>query len=278
MTRQEEQLCAVEYARTKSPLVAARLVAANMRLVVKIANGYRGPEHDRSDLIQEGNLGLLQGVLRFDPKRGVRLCTYAAWWIRAYILKYTVANWRLVKAGTTLAQRRLFFGLTKQRRDLEGRGIEANSRNVAVAMNLKESDVVVMMERFAGAETSLEAPRGPSENDSWSDVLGGAPGLQPDVQLETIDFARELHRRVNALEATLEGRELAIFRRRLVCDEPATLAELAQDFGVSPERTRQLEGRLKARIRDHLTETLGDALEVGPSRRGSYDAPSPATQ
>jgi RNA polymerase sigma-32 factor len=264
MTREEEHLCANEYARTRAPLLAARLVAANMRLVVKIAFGFRRAQYDLSDLVQEGNLGLVQAVERYDPNRGIRLCSYAAWWIRAYILKYTLDNWRLVKAGTSETQRRLFFNLRKQQRLLESQGIEANARSLAAVLNVKEKDVAVMMERVTGAETSLDAPRGPPGGDdrSWVDILCAAPSLQPDLRFETADFAWQLRNRLKVIEGTLVGRELAIFRRRLLCDEPETLAELALDFGISRERIRQLEDRLKGRIRKDLKKSLGDALEV----------------
>jgi RNA polymerase sigma-32 factor len=272
MTREEEHACATEYAKTKAPRLAARLVAANMRLVVTIAYGYGRPGYDMADLVQEGNLGLVQGVSRYDPTRGVRLSSYAAWWIRAYILKYTLDNWRLVKAGTSQTQRRLFFNLQKQRRELESRGIEANSRNLAVALNVKEKDVVLMTERFAGVETSLDAPRGTAGDDEWSlsDRLGDTATLQPDVQVEAAEFAERLRTRLQTIEGRLAGRELEIFQRRLWCDEPETLAELAMDFGVSRERTRQLEDRLKGRIRLDLKNDLGDALETkrfSPGRR-----------
>jgi RNA polymerase sigma-32 factor len=284
MTREEEHLCALEYAKTKSPLLASRLVAANLRLVVKIAYGYRRPQYDIADLVQEGNLGLLHGVVKYDPTRGIRLCSYAAWWIRAYILKYTLDNWRLVKAGTTETQRRLFFTLQKERSELERRGIEGNSRNLAAALDVREKDVVIMLERIGGAETSLDAPRGPAgHEEAWSllDTLGDAPSLQPDVRLENADFARHLREHLKTFEDTLEGRELAIFRRRLLSDEPETLAALAADFGVSRERTRQLEERLKARIRIELTRGLGDALQIrrdakfsyAPAARGPWSTP-----
>lgn len=263
MTRDEEHLCASEYARTKSPLLAARLVAANMRLVVKIAFSFRRPPYDLSDLVQEGNLGLVQALERYDPNRGVRLCSYAAWWIRAYILKYTLDNWRLVKVGSSRAQRKLFFSLRKQQRSLESRGIEASIQNLAAGLNVKEKEVVLMIESATGAETPLDALRGPPGGDgrTLADVLGDVPALQPDLQLETADFASQLRGRLKGIEDTLAGRELAIFRRRLLCDEPETLAELALDFGVSRERTRQLEDRLKGRIRGDLTRDFGDALE-----------------
>ena len=275
MTREEENLCAVEYAQTKAPRLASRLVAANMRLVVRIAYGYRRPQYDIADLIQEGNLGLLHGVVKYDPTRGIRLCSYAAWWIRAYILKYTLDNWRLVKAGTTETQRRLFFTLRKQRAELERRGVEANSQNLAAALNAKEKDVVMMLERIAGAETSLDVPRGPPGHESWSlmETLGDAPAVQPDVRVEDADFARHLQARLKAFGDTLAGRELKIFRRRLLSEEPETLSMLAVDFGVSRERTRQLEERLKARLRCELTKDLGDALQI---RRGAVVPSAPA--
>jgi RNA polymerase sigma-32 factor len=277
MTREEEHLCALEYAKTKSPLLAARLVAANMRLVVKIAYAYRRPQHDIADLVQEGNLGLWYGVVKYDPTRGIRLCSYAAWWIRAYILKYTLDNWRLVKAGTTATQRRLFFTLLKQRSALERRGIEGNSRNLAAALDVREKDVVVMLERIGGAETSLDAPRGPPGHEAWSllDTLRGAPSLQPDVRLENADFARHLEGCLKIFGDTLAGRELAIFRRRLLSDEPETLAALAEDFGVSRERARQIEERLKVRIRADLAKGLGDAFSVKRGDRSSYASAPP---
>jgi RNA polymerase sigma-32 factor len=274
MTREEEHACATEYAKTKAPRLAARLVAANMRLVITIAYGYRRPGYDLADLVQEGNLGLVQGVSRYDPTRGVRLSSYAAWWIRAYVLKYTLDNWRLVKAGTSQTQRRLFFNLQKQRRELESRGIEANTRNLATALNVKEKDVVLMTERFAGAETSLDAPRGTLGDDAWSlsDRLGDAPTLQPDAQVEAAEFAARLRNRLRIIEDALDGRELEIFQRRLWCDEPETLAELAAGFGVSRERTRQLEDRLKGRIRLDLKNDLGDALETKSVPRSARPA------
>jgi RNA polymerase sigma-32 factor len=184
-------------------------------------------------------------------------------------LKYTLDNWRLVKFGTSEAQRRLFFGMRKQQHVLESHGIEPDSRNLAAALNVKEKDVVLMMERASGAEAPLDAPRGSPGRDerSLADTLGDVPALQPDLQLESADFGQHLRDRLKIIEDTLAGRELAIFRRRLLCDEPDTLAELARDFGVSRERTRQLESRLKGRILTDLTSDFGDALEIGRKAR-----------
>jgi RNA polymerase sigma-32 factor len=272
LSREDELACASEYARTRAPHLARRLITSNMRLVAKIAFAYLRPPYDVADLIQEGNLGLIQAVLRYDPKRGVKLASYAAWWIRAYILKFTLDNWRLVKAGTTEPQRRLFFNLQKERHSLERQGIEADAANLAAAMGLKEKDVVVMMARFANNETSLDAPRtfGGKDTGTLADTIGDAVAMQPDAQLETENFARTLRSEMKAIEDTLEGRELTIFRRRIMSETPATLAELAAGFGVTRERARQLECRLKGRIRGDLTRIMGDALEGRGVSTGRY--------
>jgi RNA polymerase sigma-32 factor len=273
LTREDEHECATEYVRTKAPHLARRLITANMKLVAKIAYGYRRPNCEMSDLIQEGNLGLIQAVLRYDPNRGVKLSSYAAWWIRAYILKFTLENWRLVKAGTTEPQRRLFFNLQKERSALEKQGIEADAAHLAAAMNLKEKDVAVMLERFANSDMSLDAPRAVhgEEIGSLADTIGDVSALQPDEQLEASDLARALFCELKTIEDTLVGRDLTIFRRRIMCEDPATLQDIATDFGVTRERARQLEATLKGRIQTDLRKVMGDALEGrgGRARRCS---------
>ena len=263
LTREDEHECASEYARTRAPLLARRLITANMRLVAKIAYGYRRPQCEMADLIQEGNLGLIQAVLRYDPHRGVKLSTYAAWWIRAYILKFTLDNWRLVKAGTTEPQRRLFFNLQKERVALEKQGIEADAAHLAAAMNLKEKDVASMLDRFANNDVSLEAPRAVHGEDvgSLADTIGDAPALRPDERLEASDLARTLLSELKTIEDTLAGRDLTIFRRRIMSEDPATLQDIAAAFGVTRERARQLEVALKGRIQTDLRKVMGDALE-----------------
>jgi RNA polymerase sigma-32 factor len=266
LERDEEMACAADYARTKDPLLAQRLVTANLRLVVAIAKAYRRGEADMRDLIQEGNLGLMHAVTRFDPSRGVKLCSYATWWIRAYILKYTIANWRLVKTGTTQAQRRLFFRLQRERSKFERNGIRPDATQLAAALSVKERDVVNMIERFAGGETSLEAPAGAQESATKTigDFLSADSGLRPDVRIETLQFDQAIRDKLELFARTLQGRERKIYKARLVSEDPVTLSDLAVGFGVTRERTRQLEQRLKGRIRDYLRHELGDAVE--PSR------------
>jgi RNA polymerase sigma-32 factor len=238
------------------------LITANMRLVVKIAQDYRRGNHDVRDLIQEGNLGLTQAVARFDPDRGVKLCSYAAWWIRAYILKFVIDNWRLVKTGTTPAQRKLFFNLNKQQERLRRSGIEADTKQLAAALNVSEKDVASMVERFRAAETSLEQPKysHDSEDRSKEDWLAISPALRPDVLVETAEFIHTVRSKIDIFGRTLQGRDLVIFRQRFVSDDAHSAADLAIGFGVSPERVRQLESRLKGRLRDYLRRQLGDAV------------------
>ena len=180
MSREEEHRCALAYVKTKDPALAERLVVANMRMVVALAHHYCRADDDLRDFVQEGNRGLLHAVDKYDPTRGIKFCSYAVWWIRAYMLKLTMSNWRLVKVGTTQAQRKLFFSLGKERDRLQREGGEVNPRALAARLRVKESEVVAMLERFAGSEMSLETPvraldaDGPTLGDSLSDA--SAPG------------------------------------------------------------------------------------------------------
>ena len=251
-----------EYVRTRDPRRQPIVwFARTLRLVVKIARRYRRNGCDLRDLVQEGNLGLVFAVQRFDPQRGVKLASYAVWWIRAYLLKYTLESWRLVKAGTTQAQRRLFFSLQKERNKLEIQGVRASPKELAATLGVEESDVVTMTERFAGGEVSLDTAAHPGEAGTIGDSLSAAPAVQPDVQVEMTEFRETVQQKLTAFGDTLRGRDRDIFRRRLLSEEPATLGSLATRFGVTSERTRQLEHRLKGRIRDYLQHELGDAVE-----------------
>jgi len=262
----EEHRCASEYVKGRNPLFAARLVTANLRLVVKIARGHCNAQSDIRDLIQEGNLGLVHAVERFDPSRGVKLSSYAAWWIRAFIFKYTIENWRLVKTGTTQAQRRLFFGLQKERKKFEARGVPVDAKQIAKNLDVKEKEVIAMLDRFAAGETSLDTPLRSRQDDqrTLGDSLSDSPTSQPDVQVERAELAERVRTNLKTFGDLLHGRDREIFQRRLMKEDPVTLQTLAIRFGVTRERTRQLESRLKNRIRVHLEQELGDA--VGPMR------------
>ena len=271
LTRDDEQRLALEYARTRDPKIAAKLVTANLRLVVKIALEYRSSRHHLLDLVQEGNLGLIHAVEKFDPHRNVKLATYAAWWIRAFILKFILSNARLVKVGTTQAQRRLFFGLRRERARLEKSKGAADTQELAAVFSVSEKEVVEMDRRLSAGDAPLDAiARGRGAGDRGSgeralgDVLPADAATRPDVITEEQELEHLLGRELRAFGETLVGRDAEIFRDRLVCEHAATLAEIAERFGVSRERVRQLEDRLKLRLRRHLRETLGDVVP-GPS-------------
>jgi len=275
MSREEEHRCAVAYVKTRDPALAGRLIVANMRMVVALAHHYCRSDDDLHDFVQEGNRGLLQAVDKYDPTRGIKFCSYAVWWIRAYMLKLTMSNWRLVKVGTTQAQRKLFFSLGKERDRMQREGGEVSSGTLAARLEVKESEVVTMLERFAATEMSLETPLrsldadGLTLGDSLSDAF--APG--PDRCVEEAEFGQVLRAKLEAFGATLNGRDVQIFRRRLFNDEPVKLTALAASFGVTRERVRQLEGRLKGRLRAYLQAELGGEFEVSAAPRANSAMP-----
>jgi RNA polymerase sigma-32 factor len=262
---EETQALAEKFVTTQDTAIAARLVTANLRLVVKIAYEYRRAYKNIMDLIQEGNIGLMQAVKRYDPYRGVKLSSYAAWWIRAYILRFILNNWRLVKLGTTQAQRKLFFNLRKKRAELQAMGIEPTDEEVAKRLNVPESEVAEMDVRLQASERSLDAPIGDGEGratakiDTMPSLVEGPETLIADSELQGL-----LREKLATFRETLVGKEkeLAIFDQRLVADEPLTLQELGDRFGISRERVRQLEQRLTGRLREFLRDEIGDAVEV----------------
>jgi RNA polymerase sigma-32 factor len=261
---EEEHDLAVLYSKTQDVDAAARLVTANLRLVVKIAYEYRRAYRNMMDLIQEGNIGLMQAVKRYDPYRGVKLSSYAAWWIRAYILRFILNNWRMVKIGTTQAQRKLFFNLSKEKARLTAMGIEPSHAEIAKRLNVEEREVVEMDRRLARADASLDARVGDTEGKPTTRMdLLPASSADPEQHAEETEIHELLKQHLAEFRTTLKGKDVAIFDKRLVADEPLTLQELGDEFGVSRERVRQLEARLAGRLREFLRQRLGDAVGVG---------------
>jgi RNA polymerase sigma-32 factor len=260
----DEHRLAVDYQKNPEDVAAAaRLVTANLRLVVKIAYEYRRAYKNMMDLIQEGNIGLMQAVKKYDPYRGVKLSSYAAWWIRAYMLRFILNNWRLVKLGTTQAQRKLFFNLSKEKARLSAMGIEVTDAEIAKRLNVAEAEVAEMDKRLARSDASLDASVGESDGRSVARVeLMPSPGSLPDQMLEGAELSELLQGRLGEFREKLSGKDVIIFDKRVVADEPLTLQELGDEFGVSRERVRQLEARLTGKLRDYLKETLGDAVEL----------------
>ena len=263
LTPDEEKALAVRYAETGDRDAAARLVTANLRLVVKIAYEYRRAYRNMMDLVQEGNMGLMQAVKKYDPYRGVKLSSYAAWWIRAYMLRYILANWRMVKLGTTQAQRKLFFNLSKEKARLSAMGIEPTNAEIARRLDVTEVEVEEMDKRMSKGDASLDLPV--SEHDGRQiarvELIAGTD-TTPDIATESAELGVLLRQHLAEFRATLTDKDLIIFDQRLVADEPRTLQDLGEEFGVSRERVRQLEARITGRLRTFLGHHLGDAVEI----------------
>jgi RNA polymerase sigma-32 factor len=265
LTPEQTHELAKKFVETQDPALAAQLVTANLRLVVKIAYEYRRAYKNIMDLVQEGNIGLMQAVKRYDPYRGVKLSSYAAWWIRAYILRFILNNWRLVKLGTTQAQRKLFFNLRKKRAELQAMGVDPTNAEIARQLNVPESDVAEMDVRLAQSEKSLDAPVGDADGRAIAKVdMMPAAGAGPETQMADEELQSLLKDKLAEFRKTLAGKEkdIAIFDLRLVADDPLTLQDLGDRFGISRERVRQLEQRLLTRLRDYLKREMGDATDA----------------
>lgn len=263
LTPEEELRLAKRYQETGDVSSAARLVTANLRLVVKLAFEYRRAYRNIMDLIQEGNIGLMQAVKRFDPYRGVKLSSYAAWWIRAYMLRFILNNWRLVKVGTTQTQRKLFFNLSKERQRLAALGIDPSTAEIARQLDVPEHEVIDMDRRLSGNELSLDAPVGDPDGRSVSrlDLLPSGDARVDDA-LGSLQLDEMVRGRLATFASTLTGKEIVIFRERLVADEPVTLQEIGDRYGISRERVRQLEKRLQDKLRVYLQDELGEAIHA----------------
>jgi RNA polymerase sigma-32 factor len=269
LTPEEEKELAVRLVEHGDTKAARRLIEANLRLVVKIAYEYRRAHKNLLDLVQEGNIGLIQAVSKFDPYRGVKLSSYAAFWIRAYILKFILNNWRLVKIGTTQAQRKLFFNLRKEREKLEQLGFQPTTALLAEKLDVPEKEVIEMERRLAAPEASLDAPVGTGDDDAVRTRLDFLPSeeTRPDRAVAQSEFSELLRGKLEAFSQTLEGREQTIFRERWLTDEPLTLQEIGDRYQVSRERARQLEKRMLDKLKKYLESELGTAVDIGALTR-----------
>ena len=269
LSREEEHELAVKFQRTHDPEIAYRLVTANLRLVVKIAHEYRRAAFNLLDLIQEGNVGLMQAVQKYDPFRGVKLSSYAAWWIRAYILRYLMDNWRMVKLGTTQAQRKLFFNLRKEQEKLLAQGFEAAPKLLAERLDVTEQDVREMDQRLSNDEFSIDAPVAAGGQDEGRQTHGDrlvqtAPPV--DEQLADEELRRIFKEKLAEFGKTLTAdKDRFLFENRIAPPddrEPMTLQQIGDLWGVTRERARQLEARLTDRLRDYLRRELPDFAQL----------------
>ncbi len=266
LTREEEHELAVRYQRDHDVEAAYRLVTGNLRLVVMIARQYQRSFKALLDLIQEGNIGLMEAVKNFDPYRGVRFPSYAVWWIRAYVIRYVMNNWRMVKLGTTQAQRKLFFNLQKEKDKLEAKGFSADAKALAKQLDVKEREVIEMDQRLSGRDLSVDAPVREGDESTLLDLLkSGTETTEDEVARE--EFRARVGTKIREFGATLRDKDRVIFDERLLAEEPHTLQEIGDRYGISRERVRQIESRVKRRLREFLEEHFEDLrgvdMEVG---------------
>jgi RNA polymerase sigma-32 factor len=265
---QEEYMLAKRYLEHDDPSAAHRLVTSHLRLVAKIAMGYRGYGLPIGEVISEGNVGLMQAVKKFEPERGFRLATYAMWWIKASIQEYILRSWSLVKMGTTANQKRLFFNLRKVKGKIqaldEGDLKPDQITEIATRLNVSEAEVVSMNRRLSG-DASLNAPirAGEGESGEWQDWLVDDHESQEQMLIEQDELE---HRRgmLNSALGVLNDRERRIFEARRLSEEPMTLEELSGEFDISRERVRQIEVRAFEKVQDAVK---ANALRAAQSLR-----------
>jgi RNA polymerase sigma-32 factor len=261
LTREETDELAIRFREKGDQDAAYRLVSSNLRLVVKVAMDFQKYwMQNFMDLIQEGNVGLVQATKKFDPYRGVKFSYYAAYWIRAYVLKFIMDNWRLVKIGTTQAQRKLFFSLNKERKLLESQGFNAEPKLIAQRLNVKEREVVEMGQRMDNWDVSLESPvRSDSEDEQKSFLPSNGPGIESTVAGKEIKV--KLAELLDTLKDRLNDKERMILEKRLLTDEPLTLQNIADKFSISRERVRQIEVNLLKKMKKYLEVEMPDIVD-----------------
>jgi RNA polymerase sigma-32 factor len=264
LTPEQEYMLAKRYEEHQDPEAAAQLVTSHLRLVAKIAMGYRGYGLPVSELISEGNIGLMQGVKKFEAERGFRLATYAMWWIRASIQEFILRSWSLVKMGTTASQKKLFFNLRRMKNNIEafedGDLKPEDVTKIATDLGVSEQDVVSMNRRMAmGGDTSLNVPMREDGDGQWQDWLQDTDPLQDERVADEQERTQRHEMLVEAM-TDLNDREKHILAERRLAEEPKTLEELSQVYGVSRERVRQIEVRAFEKLQKAMMRIAGDKL------------------
>lgn len=259
LTIEEEQELTKQLSETGDINVAKRLVMANLRLVVKIAMEYRSAYKNVMDLIQEGNIGLMKAVSKYNPDKGAKLSYYASWWIKSYILKFILDNFRLIKIGTTAEQKKLFYNLMKEKERLEQQGIEPEVKLIAENLGVSEKAVTEMSLRLSsqGQELSIDTPVGSSDSSGTiSDLLEG-DNEDISEELAHLQSLQILEDNLQSFLDDLKPRDQEIFKKRLLSEVPMSLQAIADDYGVSRERIRQIEARLLDKLKVYMSDFIG---------------------
>jgi RNA polymerase sigma-32 factor len=254
LNREQEVELAKKYYETKDPVAAQALVTANLRFVVKVAAEYSRFGARMIDLIQEGNMGLMHGVREFNPYKGVRLITYAVWWIRGYIQEYLMKQYSLVKIGTTQNQKKLFYQLQRQKAELDAMGKSPDIKMLSSRLGIPEDEVAMMAQRMSGRDVSLDRPVDDESGSSLMDFQK-VDTHSPDEDLAIKEELTHLTDAINELRPQLSEREKIILAERILADEPLTLQEIGEKYGITREAVRQMEARLMKKIKDQYTKS-----------------------
>jgi RNA polymerase sigma-32 factor len=256
---EEEYMAAKRWREHEDPAAARQLVTSHLRLVAKIAMGYRGYGLPVSEIIAEGNVGLMQAVKRFEPDKGFRLATYAMWWIRAAIQEYILRTWSLVKLGTTASQKKLFFNLRKAKNKIqaieEGDLTPEHTSEIATKLGVSEAEVTNMNRRLSSPDSSLNAPLRSDSEAEWQDWIADET-LDQETRMADREELGERHDLLEDALHDLSERERDIIRARRLQEDPATLEELSQRYGVSRERVRQIEVRAFEKLQKNMKDAL----------------------
>ena len=265
LSKEEELQLIHDFQKTGDRDAAIKLILSNLRVGVAIAREYMHAGADMLDLIQEGNVGLMQAIRKFDPSKGVRFYSYAAWWVRAYILRYLLNNYRLVKIGTTQDQRKLFYNLNKEKRNLERQGYVTDPKLLADRLHVREREVVEMEQRLGSWDVSLDQPLGPDSEDTLMEVLP-SQATPADEQLAEEELRELFRRKLGAFASTLDDRYADILRNRILSENPMTLDDIGRKYNISRERARQLEEKIIKRLREYMKKEIKDFDLLKPSR------------
>lgn len=258
---EEQRELAIRYREQGELEAAHKLVTSNLRLVVKIAMDYQKYWMNLLDLVQEGNVGLMQAVKHYDPYKGVKLSSYSSFWIKAYILKFIIDNWSLVKIGTTQAQRKLFFNLRKEKERYALLGYEATPERIAESLNVKPEVVVEMEQRMSGADFSLDAPVREDSDGTHLDFLESRQ-QEIDDELADGEIRRIFSRKLAEFRERIEDKEAFIFDNRLIAENPLTLHDIGNHYQVSRERIRQIEERLIRKLREFMQQEVPELADI----------------
>lgn len=259
LSREQEQALAIRYRETGDPTAAEQLVTSNLRFVVKVAAEYSKFGARLIDLVQEGNVGLMHAVKEFNPYKGVRLITYAVWWIRGYIQEYLMRQYSMVRIGTTANQRKLFYQLQREREKLERLGLEQGIAQISGKLGVSQEEVAEMQGRLSGRDVSLDAPLTEDGSSRRIDLQTVEDPTHLDEELGNREQLRMLIDRIEELRPKLNERELFLLDARILSDEPMTLQEIGDKYGTTREAVRQMEARLMEKIRKSVLPDGADA-------------------